>query len=318
MSNQPLNSEAPNSQAPNSEPLSVAVIGAGALGGYFGALLQQAGHRVHFTARGAHLDALRAHGLRITGQTECTLPVDVTEDPARIGPVDLVLLAVKATQLDEVLPGLVPLLGEQTAVVTLQNGVEAPSRVAEALGRGHVLPGIVRVYTRIAQPGVIDHMGGPGSITLAEWDNAATGRVAAIRRALETAGVPSPVPDDIWQDLWHKVMFVVPTGLLGALAQAPLGVQRTDLRENLAAIMAEVRAVGQAQGVELADAVEQTLAFADRMPAEATTSMHRDLAAGIPGELDPLVGGVRRLGRQAGVRTPLFDLGHALLERRQP
>lgn len=294
----------------------IAVIGSGALGGYFGALLARDGHDVTFTARGQHLDAIRANGLRITGQTEIRLAVDVTDDAGRIGPVDLVLLAVKATQLDGLLPGLEALLGPETAVVTLQNGLEAPSLVADVVGRDHVLPGVVRVYTRIAEPGVIDHMGGPGSITIGEWENADTSRVVAIRAAFAAAGIHSPAPADIWQDLWCKVMFVVPTGMLGALADAPLGVQRTDLRENLASIMVEVRQVGLAQGVDLADAVEQTLAFADQMPAEATTSLHRDLDAGIPGELDPLVGGVRRLGRRAGVPTPLFDLGHALLERR--
>lgn len=294
----------------------IAVIGSGALGGYFGALLARDGHDVTFTARGQHLDAIRANGLRITGQTEIRLAVDVTDDAGRIGPVDLVLLAVKATQLEGVLANLEALVGEQTAVVTLQNGLEAPSLVADVVGRDHVLPGVVRVYTRIAEPGVIDHMGGPGSITIGEWGNADTARFAAIREAFASAGIPSPVPGDIWQDLWCKVMFVVPTGMLGALADAPLGLQRTDLRQSLAAIMGEVRDVGLARGVDLTGAVEQTLAFADLMPADATTSMHRDLDAGIPGELDPLVGGVRRQGRLAGVPTPLFDLGHALLERR--
>lgn len=294
----------------------IAVIGTGALGGYFGALLQRAGHDVGYTARGAHLAALQRDGLRIVGATTIAQPIAVTDDARALGPVDLVLLAVKATQLDQVLPTLPGLIGPQTAVVTLQNGLEAPGIVADALGREHVLPGVVRVYTRIAAPGVIEHMGGPGSITLAEWDNAESPRSKQIREALTSAGITSQRPDDIWQDLWRKVMFVVPTGLLGALADAPLGEQRTVLRAQLAAIMAEVCDVGLAAGIELTDAVQQTLAFADRMPADATTSMHRDLAAGDPGELDPLVGGVRRRAEQLGVATPLFDLGHALLQRR--
>ncbi|MEL4504757.1 2-dehydropantoate 2-reductase [Luteococcus sp. H138] len=294
----------------------IVVVGAGALGGYFGALLQRDGHGVEYLARGEHLAALRRDGLRITGATTLTLSIAVTDDPQILAPADLVLLAVKANQLDEVLPTLSGLIGPETAVVTLQNGLEAPGVVAGVLGRDRVLPAVVRVYTRIAAPGVIEHMGGPGSITVAEWDNAETERNTRIRQALVAAGIASPPPEDIWLDLWRKVMFVVSTGLLGALADAPLGDQRTRLRPQLAAIMAEVRDVGLAAGIALDDAVEETLAFADRMPADATTSLHRDLAAGQPGELDPLVGGVCRRAREVGVATPLFDLGHALLVHR--
>ncbi|WP_420176288.1 2-dehydropantoate 2-reductase [Luteococcus sp. OSA5] len=294
----------------------IAVIGTGALGGYFGGLLARAGHEVVFTARGEHLRALQRDGLRITGETDLVMPIEVTDDAATIDPVDLVLLAVKATQLDEVLPSLGALMADNTALITLQNGIEAPTRVADVLGRHHVMPGIVRVYARIAAPGVIEHMGGPGSITFGEWDNVHTQRSIRIREAFQSAGIHSEPQDDIWQDLWQKVMFVVPTGMIGALAGVPLGVQRTELRAGLQAAMTEVAAVGTAHGIDLAQAVEHTMAFADRMPAEATTSMHRDLDEGRPGELDPLVGGIRRLGAAVGVPTPVFDLVHQVLQHR--
>ncbi|MGO4957632.1 2-dehydropantoate 2-reductase [Luteococcus sp. Sow4_B9] len=294
----------------------IAVIGTGALGGYFGGLLARDGHEVVFTARGEHLRALQGDGLRITGQTSLAMPIDVTDDATTIPPVELVLLAVKATQLDDVLPTLAGMIGPGTAVITLQNGIEAPQQVADVLGQEHVLPGIVRVYTRIAAPGVIDHMGGPGSITFGEWDNAASERAGRIREAFQHAGIVSEAQADIWQDLWHKVMFVVPTGMLGALAGVELGAQRTTLRQGLTALMAEVAQVGTAHGIDLDGAVEQTLAFAHRMPAEATTSMHRDLDEGRPGELDPLVGGIRRLGAAVGVPTPVFDLVHEVLLQR--
>jgi 2-dehydropantoate 2-reductase len=295
-----------------------AVIGAGGLGGYFGALLAEAGHDVMFLARGATLEALRRDGVRIVGALDLHVPaVRAEADAAAIGPVDAVLLTVKTNHLDGVLAGLPALVGPDTAILTMQNGVGTPDVVEAAVGPGHVLPCVVRIFTKVAAPGVIEHMGGPGSVSFGELDGAASPRVAALREAFAGAGVPVLQPEDVRVELWEKAIYVAPLGALGAVADAPLGVVRTRLRDELAAVVAEEVAVARARGVALpADAVERMLAFTDGMPAESTTSMQRDLADGRPNELDGQIGVIVRLGRELGVPTPRHDLLYAVLAHR--
>lgn len=292
-----------------------AVIGAGGLGGYFGAKLSAAGHDVVFLARGATLAALRDHGVRVTGVEELHVAaVRAEQDAAAIGPVDAVLLTVKTNHLDGVLGALPALVGPDTAVLTMQNGVGTPEVVAGVVGAGHVLPCIVRIFTKIVEPGVIEHMGGPGSVSFAEPDGSVSARVGALRAAFAQAGVPVEAPQDIQVELWSKAIYVAPLGLLGAAADAPLGVVRTRLRDELAAVVAEQVAVARARGVALpADAVDRMLAFTDGMPAESTTSMQRDLTEGRPNELDGQIGVIVRLGKELGVPTPRHDVLYAVL-----
>lgn len=287
-----------------------AVIGAGALGGFFGAKLAAAGHDVTFLARGATLEALRRDGVRVVGEQELVVsPVTAEEYTAAVGRVDAVLLTVKTNQLDGVLPELPELCGPDTAVLTMQNGVETPRLVAAVVDPANVLPCIVRVFTKVALPGVVEHMGGPGSVSFDEPDLRRTPRRDALRTAFREAGVVVEEPADVWVDLWEKAAYVVPLGALGALVDEPIGVLRTRLRTSFGAAMAEVGAVGRAYGVPLSDdLVERTLAFADRMPPQADASMHRDLVQGRPSELDGQVGAVVRLGREHAVPTPLHDL----------
>ncbi|OYO03005.1 2-dehydropantoate 2-reductase [Propionibacteriaceae bacterium ES.041] len=294
-----------------------AVVGAGSLGGYFGGLLQRDGHQVSYLARGRTLETLRENGLRITGQTEIELPqVTATDDPAEIGPVDAVLLCVKTPQLDAVLPQLPDLVGPLTAVITMQNGVDAPRRVAEVVGEGAVLPGIVRIFTQLTERGVIDHRGGPGSIAFSEPNNAETDRLEALRDAFSEAGVTVVEPADIWSELWQKYVFFAPSGLLGALTAEPVGVirSRPGLRELLQRAIGEAVAVGRAAGIDLPPDVEtRTLAFCDQLPEGATTSLQRDLAAGVPSELESVLGALVRLAAVAGVPVPLHELGYEVL-----
>ena len=303
-----------------------AVIGAGGLGGYFGAKLAAAGHEVAFVARGATLAALRADGIRVVGVEELHIPgVVAEEDPAAIGPVDAVLLTVKTNHLDGVLPGLPSLVGLETAVLTMQNGVGTPDAVAGVVGPGHVLPCVVRVFTKIARPGVIEHMGGPGSVSFDELQGepssasaaSPSARVVALRRAFAAAGVPVEQPADILVELWEKAIYVAPLGVLGTVAGTTLGVTRTALRDELAALVAEEVAVARARGVALPpDAVERMLTFTDGMPADSTTSMQRDIVDGRPNELEGQVGVIVRLGRELGVPTPRHDVLYAVLKLR--
>lgn len=296
----------------------IAVIGAGGVGGFFGAKLVQSGVETHFVARGATLDALRRRGLTVaSSQGHKTVHVHATDDPADIGQVDFVLCCVKATQVIDALEPAGALIGASTAVVTTQNGVDGPRMTASVVGREHTMPGVVKVFSQIAEPGVVEHRGGPGTLEIGEWNNEVSSRVAAMRSVLEAAGVPSPAPRDIWELLWEKSMIVVPPGGLGALTQLPIGelLSRPNLRELLATAIAEIRDVAVARRVELpADIVEQTMAFIETQPPSSTTSLQRDLMAGRPSELDPQLGAVVRYGREAGVPTPLHALMYEVLK----
>lgn len=296
-----------------------AVVGAGGLGGFFGGLLAVGGHEVEFVVRERSLRGLLAGGLSITGGFRAQLDrVRATADARTIGPVDVVLVAVKADQIPDIAHQLPPLVGPGTVVLTLQNGVDAPELVAGIVGREHVVPGVVRVFTHAAGPGRIVHAGGPGTVTFAAWDNVETPAIEACRAAFEGVGIPAPEPPDIWVDLWSKAMFMVPYGALGALSGQPIGVLRDDLREEFGRCVAEVDAVARAKGVALPpDAVERTLAFVDELPGDATASLQRDLQEGRPSELDAQVGAIVRLGRELDVPTPRHGLVYAVLSLRE-
>lgn len=300
-----------------------AVIGAGGIGGYFGGRLAAAGHDVSFLARGAHLEAIREHGLQISSvDGDFTVrPSAVTADPSEIGPVDVVLLAVKTWQVPAAAATLSPLFGPDTAVVTTQNGVEAPDQVAAAVGRSGVLPGVAKVFAYIEVPGRIGHGGGPGSITVGEWDNRPSERVDMLREALVGAGIESPVPTDIWAEIWAKLLFVGPFGALGAALDSTIGqlLSKPSSRSLYADAMREVRAVAESRGVPLPDdVVERTLAACDTLPEGSTTSLQRDLLAERPSELDAWVGAPVRLGTAAGLPMPLHRLLLEVLTVRHP
>jgi len=293
----------------------IAVIGAGGLGGFYGGLLARAGHDVTFIVRGATLDALADRGLRVVSADPARAfalgAVAATDDPAAVGPVDVVLHTTKASGFRAALEAALPLVGEQTLVVTVQNGVETPEVAAALIGPARVVPGIVRVFTRVVEPGVVEFMGGPSTISLGTYDGRPDPALDAFAAALSGAGVTVLRPDDIWADLWQKAMYVVPLGGLGGLTGDPIGVMQTGgaLADAYLAAVGEIEAVGRARGVALpADAAAATVAFTDAMPADGTTSMQRDILAGLPSELDAQVGAVVRRGDAAGVPTPLLDL----------
>jgi 2-dehydropantoate 2-reductase len=287
----------------------IAVVGAGGVGGYFGGRLAAAGQDVSFIARGKHLEALRADGLvvrSVAGDFE--LSVRVSGDAGEIGAVDYVLVCVKTWQLPDAVTGIAPLVGEHTAIVTVQNGVEAPDQVAAVYGQAAVLPGAAEVIAYVEAPGIIRHLGGSGRLTFAEWDNQPTPRTAWLRTAFLEAGLAVANPDDIWAALWTKFLSVVPSGGLGTATDSPYGVLRArpGTRHLLTEATTEIRDVALALGIKLPDdVVPRTLAWIDQLPADGTTSLQRDLRARRPNELDAWTGAVVRLGAQAGVPTPV-------------
>jgi 2-dehydropantoate 2-reductase len=291
-----------------------AVFGAGAVGGYFGGRLAEAGHDVRFIARGRHLAAIRQDGLRVTSVDGDFViqPARVAEDPVAIGQVDVVLVGVKAWQVSEAAAAIRPLVGETTVVVPLQNGVEAPDQLAAVLGPGRVLGGLCRILVYLEGPGHIRHTGVTPYVAFGELDASSSDRVEALRRAFtRTRGITVEVPADIRVAMWSKFLFIAALGGVGALTRLPIGVLRSEpeSRRLLRGALEEIHAVARHRGIELpSDIVDRTLTFIDTLPTDGTASMQRDIMEGRPSELEAQVGAVVRLGDTLGVAVPVHRM----------
>ena len=287
-----------------------AVFGAGAVGGYFGGRLALSGQQVSFIARGRNLDELRKNGLRVDSiDGDFRLPiVSATDTPADIGPVDVVLVTVKTWQLADAIQSMTPLIGPDTVWVPLLNGVEAHKLLSQSFGDKQVLIGLAKIIARLAGPGHIQHIGATPYIALGEMDNRHSRRVKILQSTLSAAGITTDIPEDIQTALWAKFLFVVSWGGVGAVTRAPLGVLRSlpQTREMITEAMREIFQLALSLGIRLPEnIVETTMTFVDSLPAEGTASLQRDITAGLPSEIDAWNGVVERLGREAGVATPL-------------
>jgi len=296
----------------------LAFVGAGGVGGLFGAQLARAGQEVVLIARGAHLQAIRQDGLTVHADSEVwtVKPALATDDPREVGPVDAVVLAVKTFQLEKAAAQIGPMLGKDTVVLPLQNGVEAREQLAATLGKERVLVGLCGTLSWIAAPGRIRSLGGTHFVRLGEPDNEKSARVQRLHGAFVESGVRAEVPDDVHAALWEKFLFVVPVGGVGAVTRAPIGVTRAlpETRNLLQDAMREIADLGRAGGVRLReDIVARALQFMDGLDAAGTSSLQRDLAAGRPSELEAWNGAVVRLGRERGVPTPTHAFLYASL-----
>lgn len=295
--------------------MKIAVFGAGGVGGYYGARLAEAGQEVHFIARGRHLAAIRDHGLRIKSANGDIHVADAnaTDDPGAIGPVDWVLVTVKLYDTAAAARGCKALIGPGTAVVSLQNGVTAVETFSAALGAGHVVGGMTQILAVVEAPGVIAHTGTMARLVFGEVDGTASPRVEALRRACEKAAIDTTVSGHVIADIWGKFIFLAAFSGMTALTRLPMGPIRADAetRAMLVAAVEEVARVAEARGVALsADAVANTMKFADGLPAEMGSSMLHDLTQGRRLELAWLSGAVVRLGAELGVPTPV----HAIIQ----
>ena len=304
---------------PTSEARRIAVVGAGGVGGLLGAMLARAGHDVRMLARGAALEAIRAHGLHTHGPDgDHAVPIaQASDDAAALGEADLVLVTVKTWQLTLLGPRLVPLVGEGTLVVPLQNGVEASEQLAGALGEAHVIGAVCRMLGWVERPGHIRWIGNPPSLMLGPRSPGQIEGVAACAAALRLGGIEVVITSAIEQARWLKLLFIAPYAAVGAVERAPLGALRRTPQAyaRMAAAMHEIAALAAARGVELPpDAVTTAMQRIDALPDDATASMHRDIASGRPSELHELIGAVVRLGRQAQVETPVSSALYAELE----
>jgi 2-dehydropantoate 2-reductase len=296
-----------------------AVFGAGGVGGYLGARLAEAGEELGFIARGEHLRAIRERGLRLESLAGDVVihPAEATDDPSGIGPVDAVIVSTKTWDLPTAAEEMRPLLGSETAVVPVLNGVEAPTILADVLGPEHVLGGLCGMVSFIAGPGHIRHAGAEPWIAFGELDGRVTDRVRRLEEAFRRCrGLKVDVPADITVALWEKFLFITATGGVGAVTRSPFGVFRAlpETRRMLEAAMREVVAVAGARGIQVSeDAVTRALGLMDGLEPQGTSSMQRDIMAGRRSELDAWNGAVARLGREAGVETPVHDFIHAVL-----
>jgi 2-dehydropantoate 2-reductase len=288
----------------------IGIYGSGGVGGYFGARLAAAGEDVAFIARGEHLRALREHGLRITGSSGelVVAPVRATDAPEEIGPCDAVIVAVKGFQLQGIVPSLRALVGPTTVVVPLLNGVEAPYVLAEALGHAVVAGGTCRIVSRVAAPGVIEHVAATPEVLVGALGGGAHAGLSGLVDALVRAGVQARQVDDIERAMWEKLVFIAAYGGVGSLLGGSIGAVRSDpvSRALLEQALREGEAVARARGVAVGeDLVARSLAYLDALAPEAKTSMQRDLEAGRASELEDWNGAIVRAAVRVGVEVPV-------------
>ena len=297
----------------------VAVMGAGAVGAYLGTCLARAGADVHLIARGAHLEAMREHGLTLIQTPEnerVTVPVHATDDPAEIGPVDIVLFLVKSYDTETAAARLQPLIGEGTRVISLQNGIDNEARIAAAIGESHVLGGAAYILAAIEAPGVV--RSNRARIVVGEMQPGPPSERA--RRFAEVAtagGIDAIAADDVRRVKWEKYVLLVGFSAVTAATQLTIG----DIRGSEAAsammraIMAEAWSIGRALGVPLADDhVDRAHALVLAQRDDEATSLRHDLLTGHRMELEALQGTLRRLGRETGIPTPWTDAAYAILQ----
>lgn len=297
----------------------IAVVGAGGIGAPLGASLASAGRDVTFLARGAHLAAIRSDGLRVEGDRGETVvrPAQATDDPAAVGPVDLVLFCVKLWDVEAAGKRVLPLIGSGTSVIPMQNGIDASERLLPILGAEHVLGGVAMVTGSIVAPGVVRQTGKHHRMVFGELDGRITARAERIRSVCQESGIEAVVSDDIERARWEKFIVLVALSGLCALARQPVGDLRDDpdIAPLLDDAMQEVVNVGRACGVRLGpNALEPLRAFVRDVPPGLTPSMAVDLRAGNRLELRWLAGKVVELGAAHGVPTPVNRVVYAALK----
>jgi 2-dehydropantoate 2-reductase len=297
----------------------IAIMGTGALGGFFGARLAATGRDVSFVARGRTLDALRERGIRLESAVlgDCAAhPVKASDNPHEIGPVDVVLFTVKAYQIEAAAQAMRPLIGADTAVVPLLNGLEITERIAAVVGERAVLGGMSYVAAAMPEPAVLKHFGNDG-FSFGEPKGGLSPRVERIAAEFAAAKIPAIASADIQKELWTKALIFCGTGGLLALCRKPFGAlaRDPDTRRVFQGVTAEVEQVARARGVALdADVAAHALRLIDAFPAEGTSSMLRDVLAGRPLEIETVNGAVVRQARALGIAVPYNETVYAGLK----
>lgn len=297
----------------------VAILGTGAVGGYFGAQLALAGTRVTFVARGAHLRAIRESGLRLTGPRGdfAVRPADATDDPSAIGGADAILFCVKTYDTDAAARSLARVLGPRSIVITLQNGIDSVERIGRILPRERIVAGSAYIAGKIEAPGLIRYTSEMSSVVVGRGGPQAAPAVAALAEAARRAGFGMTVDPEIDVALWAKFAILAPNASLTCLARRPAGVvfHDPDLLALATDAIHEVVAVGRAAGIALPpDIVERSLRIVRSFPPDMYASMHHDLSRGGPLEVEEIQGALVRLGARHGVPTPIHRVAYCCLK----
>jgi 2-dehydropantoate 2-reductase len=298
----------------------IVVFGTGGVGGFFGGRLAQAGEEVTFIARGEHLRAIKASGLRVDSPIGdfVIYPARATDNVNEVGETDLVILGVKAWQVPEAARAIKSLVGSSTTVLPLQNGVDAVPQLVSELGSEDVIGGLCRIVSFVVAPGHIRHAGFEPTIIIGELDNKRTERITKIEELFKHAGLDTTIAADIQVALWTKFLFIASFSGIGALANAPAGVLRSDpkWRALMLSAMEEIYALAHARGVKLpSESVDKVMAAVDGLPDDVTSSMQRDIAAGKPSELESQNGAVVRMAHDSGIEVPTHTLIYQTLRR---
>ena len=296
----------------------IAIVGTGGVGAGYGAALAKAGADVTFIVRGAHLAAMKANGLKVQSPRGDIhlVPTQATNNPAEIGKVDFVLFCVKLWDVESAGESIKPLIGPDTAVIPLQNGVDAAERLIPILGPNAVMGGVAQISAKIVEPGVIQQVGTFMRMVFGELDGSSSPRGEKFLALCLKAGFEAKLSDAILTELWMKFILLAANASAVALARQPIGVLRDpDIRPVMMSAYREVMAVGRAYGVALPDnAVETISGYSDTLPAHQKPSMALDLDRGNRLELPWLGGKVVELGRKLGVPTPTHSLMYAMLK----
>ena len=300
----------------------VAIIGAGAVGGYYGAMLSRVGRDVSFVARGAHLDAMRGNGLRIESESvgSFTANVQAESDASRIGPVDLVLFAVKTYDNATALGHIAPLLHDDTVVLTLQNGVDSAGEVAAVAGEARTIAGATYIATAVEAPGLIRQTGSHRRIVFGEWfapGQQTTPRVAAIEGVLKAADIHAEAVADSRVPIWEKFVYLAPFAAFTGASRLPIGPiwNDADGRQLFLEAVEEVEAVARASGIAVAPDLRQRIeGYTATIPPTTRSSLLIDLSQGKRIEIESLAGSVVRRGRALGVPTPRMAALYSVLK----
>jgi len=298
--------------------MKIAVMGTGGVGGYFGGLLARKGHQVTYIARGSHMSAINAMGLRVESQLDggFSAPGKAMDRPAPAGFQDLILFTVKMYHNASAIDTIRPLVGPNTVVLTLQNGIDNGDQLAEAFGRGPVMIGSVYMEGRIKEPGVVTQ-GGPGMAVFGEMEPGVTPRGQDLLKEFQDAGWRVNLADNMPGMLWKKFAYIAGSAAVNAATDTGYAEMRTipETRELVRATIEEALTVGRTLGSPI---MEDSMAWAmtslDNFPAEGRASLAKDFQEGRPVELDGLTGAVIRLGKRAGVPTPLNEALYAVLK----
>ncbi len=296
----------------------IAIFGVGGVGGYFGWRLAKSGEDVIFLARGESLKALVTNGLKMDTPDGASLtqPVNVSGDPKEVGPVDVIIVGVKAWQVPEAAEAIKPMVGPETFAVPLQNGLEAPTHLSKAIGSEHVFGGLCRIVALKAGPGHIRHVALEPYIAFGELNNQPSERGRLLQDAFTKAGVTCEIPANIHVAMWEKFLFIASFSGAAAVTRAPAGVIRSvpETRKILEEAASEIIKVAHARKIPLRDdLIQSTMAFIDNLGFESTASMQRDIMNGLPSELSEQLGAVVRLGQEVGVETPIISCMYSSL-----